>query len=46
MDVNVETKYLCNGFLYSGKDASRDPLVRLPTHILMKHEAHAIAFQN
>ena len=34
--VDVETKYLFNGFLYVGKDESRSDDVSVPTDVVMK----------
>ena len=36
MAVDVETKYLFNGFLYAGKDESRSDDVSVPTEVVMK----------
>ena len=36
MAVDVETKYLCNGFKYVEKDESRSGDVSVPTDVVMK----------
>ena len=36
MAVDVETKYLFDGFLYVGKDESRSDDVSVPTDVVMK----------